>query len=352
MTHYDSSYTKGWSDRGLWCDFVDAQRAGDLFQMDCIIRAQGAERPPVDARVVASRSEDLDIYDFHAATEPLFESPERGEEYKLLRRLADLRDNQLNNLPGDLHLGLSTLSYFAQFQKVDPFLPEQDFMVDQREFEAIQRGDKPLKTAQRLGLPRHFTTGRDLATFVLNDNPMVNWMPVIDELLRLGIAKRTSFSPDAPDSNADVDFTCWGAPMLFGMLGEVLERVGHLSFRQKWASMTPRPEEYGPKIGVGYLSQVFPQGSPTHPSFTAMHAFLAYAMGYMVKEIFDIHAELPNGNSVGDEIDLWADNIAYGRLWAGVHYASDNEETKPRALALAKRVVNKYLQKSDPVLSY
>lgn len=349
---YQQSYTKGWSDEGLWRAFIEAQRAGELFEMDCIIRAQGAQRPPVDARVHQTNSLDLDIMEDLPIEAPAFESQERGEEYKELRRLVDLRDKPFNELPSDLRKPLKCMSYFAQFQTIDAYIPGRDYMTEQAEYEAIQRGDKPLEIVQRIGLPRHFQTGRDLATFVHDDNPMINWMPVAAELERLSIPKRTEFSQDNPDCNADSDFTCWGPVKIFGMLGEVMERTGHLSFREKWDSLTPRPEEYGPKMGVGLLPQTFPEGSPTHPSFTAMHAFLAYAMGYLLMKLYDVHAELPSGTTVGDEIELWAENIAYGRLWAGVHYASDNEQTKGRADALAERVVNKHLQKNDFVLSF
>ena len=342
---YDKSFTKGWPDEQLWWDFHEAQWQAepDLFTMDCIIRAQGAERPPEDARVSATASEDLDLLNA-VITPPAFESVERGQEFSELMRLSEVRDLPFNELDTNFRESLRVMSYFAELQTVNPYVPGVDFMTTVEEFEAIHRGENPLTRADRIGLPRHFQTGRDLATFVHNDNPMINWMPVVGELLKLKVPKRTEFSPHHPDCNADGDFTCWGAPKLIGMLGEIVERVGHLSFRQKWWSLVARPEEYAYKMGLRLLPQAFPEGSPMHPSFTAMHAFLAYAQGYLLKEIFDTYYILPNGNSVGYEIDLWAANIADARLWAGVHFISDNELVKDRALSLAKRVAAKHLQ--------
>lgn len=340
---YDKNFTKGWPDKQLWWDYHEAQWAGDLFTMDCIIRAQGAERPPEDARVSGTASQDLDLLE-DVIVSPEFDSQQRGEEYGELLNLATLRDVPFADLPSSVRSPLKEMSYFAQFQTIDPYQPGVDYLTTVEEFEAIHRGENPLTRAVRLGSPRHFETGRDLATFVHADNPMINWMPVADELLRLKVPKRTEFSKNAPDCNSDGDFTCWGGPKLIGMLGEIVERVGHLSFRQKWWSLTARPEEYGYKMGVRLLTQTFPEGSPMHPSFTAMHAFLAYAQGYLLLEIFDRYFVLPNGNTVDYEIRLWAANIADARLWAGVHFASDNESVKGRAAALAQRVAAKHLQ--------
>lgn len=340
---FESNFTKGWTDETLWKDFHQAQWEGDFFEMDCILRAQGSERKLEDTRVPGTHSNDLDLLN-DIIIAPEFDSQQRGEEYGELLNLATLRDIPLDELPSQVRAVLKNLSYFAQFQMVDPYIPEKDYMETIEEFEAIQRGENPLTRAVRLGSPRHFQTGRDLATFVHDDNPMINWMPVVAHLLKLDVPKRTEFAPNLTVCNADGDFTCWGGPKFIGMLGEIVERVGHLSFRQKWWSLIARPEEYGYKQGVRLLSQAFPEGSPMHPSFTAMHAFLAYAQAYLLLEIFDKYYVLPNNNTVQYEINLWAENIAYARLWAGVHFASDNEAVKPRALALAKRVAAKHLQ--------
>lgn len=344
---YEQSFTKGWPDKQLWWDFHEAQWSLDpraLFEMDCIIRAQGAERPPEDARVSRTASQDLDLLD-RVITAPAFESTQRGEEFRELAEAAKLRDVKLNDLrDGDVKDSMRLLSHFARHQTVDPYVEGVDYMTSVEEFEAIHRGENPLTRAERLGSLRTFQTGRDLATFVHNDNPMVNWMPVVDELLKLKVPKRTEFSPHHPDSNADGDFTCWGAPKFIGMLGEVVERVGHLSFRQKWWSLTARPEEYAYKMGLRLLPQVFPEGSPMHCSFTAMHAFLAYAQAYLLLELFDNYFILPSGNTVRYEVELWAANISDARIWAGVHFASDNDLLKDRARYLAKRIAAKHLQ--------
>lgn len=97
------------------------------------------------------------------------------------------------------------------------------------------------------------------------------------------------------------------------------------------------------------LPQVYPEGSPTHPSFPAAHATVAGACVTILKAFFDentlfsskVKILIPDPTdptklkyynqldskkmTVGSELDKLASNIAYGRSWAGIHFRSDNE---------------------------
>ncbi len=145
----------------------------------------------------------------------------------------------------------------------------------------------------------------------------------------------------------------------------------HAAWVHKWVvHRRLRPEEYGGRVyhtvreeGPSYpvpddlldstavavtrrefdsalLSQAYPDGSPTHPSFPAGHAGQAGAMGTLLKPYFDCDATLPDPvkpdppdptRLVGIDEDLTAAgevnklvaNLCLGRNWADIHYRSD-----------------------------
>lgn len=100
-----------------------------------------------------------------------------------------------------------------------------------------------------------------------------------------------------------------------------------------------------------YLNVLFPEGSPTHPSFPAGHAVVAGAMVTVLKATvvthdnegarlpwtFDVYEATTNSNTeayTGDasgmtiigELNKLASNVALGRDFAGVHYRSDGDK--------------------------
>lgn len=99
-------------------------------------------------------------------------------------------------------------------------------------------------------------------------------------------------------------------------------------------------------IGSYLLPQVFPEGSPTHPSYPQGHATISGACVTVLKAYFDESFVIPNPVKVdpsldgtpdegtrlvpisdtltlGDELNKLASNISLGRDMAGVHYRSD-----------------------------
>lgn len=110
------------------------------------------------------------------------------------------------------------------------------------------------------------------------------------------------------------------------------------------------------------LSQMYPEGSPMHPSYTAGHATFGSACSTILKAFFKNDTLMSskitpktvdaNGNlvdisdtnilnslRVGGELDKLASNIANGRDIAGVHYRSDGDESVKLGEQVALRLL-------------
>ncbi len=114
------------------------------------------------------------------------------------------------------------------------------------------------------------------------------------------------------------------------------------------------------KFGSYLLPQAFPEGCPTHPSYGAGHATVAGACITMLKFWFDETWVLPNPvapssdgatlNSIGDtltvggELNKMANNVAFGRNIAGVHWRSD----ATASLALGEQLAVSFLRDQKP----
>jgi hypothetical protein len=93
------------------------------------------------------------------------------------------------------------------------------------------------------------------------------------------------------------------------------------------------------RTGSYLLPLAYPDGAPVHPSYPAAHAVFSGACATVLKAFFDpdrLIAEPVEPNedgtalepyagplSVGDEIDKLVWNIAFGRVFAGVHWRFD-----------------------------
>ena len=97
----------------------------------------------------------------------------------------------------------------------------------------------------------------------------------------------------------------------------------------------PRPEQWAYQNSDA-LPQVFPEGSPAHPSRDSMHYRAAQIIAYFLTMVFDPYHEIDDslgGQSlVYRELQLMADNIAYARCTAGVNWRTDNDSEKSCAL--------------------
>lgn len=131
--------------------------------------------------------------------------------------------------------------------------------------------------------------------------------------------------------------------MLNHLMGWAAHAVSPNSFAAKWHFMMPRPEEVAGAIARGELEApyevemalydmiskedliadqrkftLYPEGSPDHPSYNAMHSAAAGAAATVVKFMFDLSDEDLH------MVNLTAHNMAFFRTVAGVHYPQDN----------------------------
>jgi hypothetical protein len=181
-------------------------------------------------------------------------------------------------------------------------------------------------------------------------------------------------NPYASVSN-QYPFVTHGGPAIKGLLCEVASRCLKATWHKKWqVHRRLRPEVYAGRVevtvnqspgryngalhpslfsssvldaieshngGTLLLPMAFPEGSPTHPSYTAGHATVAGASVTILKALFDTeNAVIPNpvvptedGSAlvpytgpdltVEGELNKCASNVATGRNIAGVHWRSD-----------------------------
>lgn len=180
-----------------------------------------------------------------------------------------------------------------------------------------------------------------------------------------------------------IGFTTFGPPHFKALMCEVASRALKVTWHKKWqVHRRLRPEAWGglvhnqltsnrypgvlearqlnspvlqrvhDKYGSFLLPMAFPEGSPTHPSYTAGHATVAGACVTILKALFDErfviqHPVVPTPDgldlepytgpalTVGGELNKLASNIATGRNLAGVHWRSDALESMRAGEALA-----------------
>lgn len=228
---------------------------------------------------------------------------------------------------------------------------------------------------------RHMRNGRDLGEWVHID---VLFQAYFTACLILG-SPQNIFDPEtdggigAPLNPGNpylsvrnqAGFTNWGGPHIKTLVCEVSTRALKATWHQKWqVHRRLRPEEFGGRVhhqvtsnrypgalhrdileskvvdrvlsrnGTGLLPMAFPEGCPTHPSYTAGHATVAGACVTILKWFYDERFIInqpviptPDGLdvvpyqgaplTVGGELNKLASNIATGRNIAGVHWRSD-----------------------------
>ncbi len=168
-----------------------------------------------------------------------------------------------------------------------------------------------------------------------------------------------------------IGFTTFGPPHFKALMCEVATRALKVTWHKKWqVHRRLRPEAWGglvhnqvvsdrypgvlhgkqldspvlqrvhDRYGSYLLPMAFPEGCPTHPSYTAGHATVAGACVTILKALFDERFVIPNpvvptsdglalepytgpALTVGGELNKLASNIATGRNLAGVHWRSD-----------------------------
>jgi hypothetical protein len=272
-------------------------------------------------------------------------------------------------------------------QFMNTYLPGIDYMTDTTTFQQVQNGINTGLSNQVDPVRRCMRNGRDLAAYTHVDVLYQAYFTAF--LVMSGL--RLPLNPGNPyiGSKTQNGFGTFGGPDFAATIGEVAARaINHVWF-QKWlVHRVHRPESGGgvlhqilsgnqngiqaqlnsnvlncqavaqsfSKYGTYLLSQTFPEGSPTHPSYPTGHGTVGGACITILKFFFDGAAVWPNpvvpsndglsvvpytGSDAGQmtvagELHKLAHNVSYGHgIHAGIHWRSDTETSMLLGEALA-----------------
>jgi membrane-associated phospholipid phosphatase len=261
--------------------------------------------------------------------------------------------------------------------------PNKNYLTSAADFLAIQNGAVfPVNDYDTK--PRYITTPRDLCEYVHRDFTYQAALGACLMLFRMsapldgGLPYQYSISQSG--------FVTFGPSDITHLVAIVSNVALKASWYQKWVvHRRLRPEEYGARIhfhstgarrypfhsdlfsssaperaasmyGTRLLPQSYPEGAPLHPSYPAGHAVVAGACATALKACFAENFVIPNPSvpaadglhlepyrgpelTVGHELDKLAENIAFARNFAGIHWRSDAVEGLKFGEAIAIEVL-------------
>lgn len=284
-----------------------------------------------------------------------------------------------------------------------------NFLTDFPSFLAVQNGTTNVPVQQFENVLRYLRNGRGAGDWVHFDNLFQSAFNAFliaqsygpDTLSTAGAV----FEASNPykNSRTQLGLGTFGFPNAVILLTEVHLRALHAAWYQKWfAHRRLRPEAFGGAVhtrlyqstagdgsqnrfpinqelldsvtssarlgkylppGNALLTQGFPEGSPTHPAYTAGHATCVGANVTMLKAFFNENFVIPNpvrpsddgltllpfsGTlTLGNELDKLASNQAIFRGHAGVHWRSDHTQS----LLLGEAIAIEYLREERPTFN-
>jgi hypothetical protein len=272
-------------------------------------------------------------------------------------------------------------------QKLPPQLAGESFMTTYPEFLNIQNGRAPAGTTTLSGPARFMINGRDLGNWVHVDMLFQAYHMSLMTLLNLG-APLNPTNPYLLSQNQE-GFATFGGPFF----SDFVTKAGRLALTSAWhkkwmVSRRLRPEAYAGRVhvvknslatyplhpnaltgdaqstihtlhGTYLLPQMFPEGSPLHPSYAAGHASVAGSCVTVLKALFNgdwvipapVQPDATGANTipyvgpaltVTGELNKVAFNVAYGRHHAGVHYRSDGAESLRQGEQVAISMLRDY----------
>ena len=272
-------------------------------------------------------------------------------------------------------------------QLMTTYLPNIDYMTDTTTFLDVQNGISTGLSNQVDPVLRYLHDGRGLSAYTHVD---VLYEAYFTAFLVLSGLK-FPVNPGNPYINSKTQngFGTFGAPDFAATQGEVAARAINRVWYQKWLiHLTQRPEAGGgvlhqilsgnqnkidarlnsnvlnsqavaqsfSKYGTYLLSQAFPEGSPTHPSYPTGHGTVGGACITLLKFFFDGSHVWPSpmvpssdglslaaytGQDAGQitvngELNKLAHNVSFGHgIHAGIHWRSDTETSLLLGEALA-----------------
>lgn len=249
-------------------------------------------------------------------------------------------------------------------QKIDPITPGQNFMTTWTEYLNIQNGGTPSGVQTHTGVPRYMINGRDISYFVHIDQLFQAYLQAALILGGLGAPLKAGI-PYQTAGSKEEGFATFGGPHIITLLSEVATRALKAQWHQKWhVHRRLRPEAFAARVdrhktgayiysdlhsdvlnsaavteifstyGSYLLPQAFPEGSPTHPTYSSGHSSVAGACVTILKAFYQENWVIPSpvkpsadGSTlvpytdsdltVGGELNKVASNVAIGRNVAG-----------------------------------
>ncbi len=266
-------------------------------------------------------------------------------------------------------------------QQMVSYLPDIDYMAESptgfADWLTVQDGNLTGLQNQIDPDLRYRRNGRDLAAFTHLD---VLYQAYFTALLVLGTIG-APVNPGNPyvGSTTENGFGTFGGPDFAATLAEVAVKALNAVWYQKWfVHLRPRPEAIGGIVhliktgqqaetdvtlsnvilnsigleqsfdtyGTWLLSQAFPEGSPTHPSYPTGHGTVGGACITVLKFFFDGRFVIPDpkvpssdglslldytGSDAGQltvngELNKLGHNVSFGHgIHAGIHWRSDTD---------------------------
>lgn len=319
-------------------------------------------------------SEHRDIYEAAADLNQLSETPARTSHLFTTPKSL-FRGESEGDLVGPYLSQFLWQDYHLGPKRIDQRYPEpitgRDFMTDIPNWLSVQRGT-PRGRSTFTGQSRYIYNNRTLAEFVHADAPFQAYLQAGLILLGYGRGALASSDPYHLSFNQGA-FVSHGAPFILDLVTRAAQAALHAAWYQKWCvHRFLRPEAMAARVHFHregqrnyeihsdllnslaldrtydrqrsyLLSQAYPEGSPTHPSYPAGHACIAGACVTILKALFaeDYVIQSPvvanrdgtelldyQGDTlrIGGELNKLASNMSLGRDAAGVHYRQDGIE--------------------------
>ena len=281
-------------------------------------------------------------------------------------------------------------------QQMMSYLPNLDYMTDPVTFQQVQNGISTGLVNQSDAQPRYMHDGRGLGAYTHVD---VLYQAYFTAYLVLNTFS-VPLNPGNPyvGSKTQNGFGSFGQPHFATLLAEVATRALNVVWYQKWfVHMRHRPESGGGiahliatghgstvqgklssdvinskalqaslnKYGSYFLSQAFPEGSPTHPAYPTGHGTVAGACITVLKFFFDGNFVIPNplistsdglalgsysgadagGLTVNGELNKLAHNVSFGHgILSGIHWRSDSDSSMVLGEAVAISILQDKVQ--------
>lgn len=255
-----------------------------------------------------------------------------------------------------------------QKQKYYTYLEGYDFMKSWKTTISAQNGIIMEALPPKRLYPRYIITGRDLSSFVYNNNIIIIFCNIYDILINFEVPMNRQiqnlFNNNLVE-NYTVDFGKIEIQSILNVIGKkALLAANYI----KWNTLFLRPEALGIEVervfrdghnkycisdellrnpvlnavrslnGNVLLSQVYCEGSSLSPSMPSEQAAISGACSTILKFFFDIEHELDvyepdvDGNNlintqmkttVKNELDKLAYNLGFGTIWSGTQYHID-----------------------------